>query len=62
MTDERERALAAFWRVFEKRLATAPVVEHRRRDREKLIDAQRAPGPVDGEVAYWVQNANRPRA
>jgi len=55
MTDEYEQALAAFLRTFDERMATAPVVERRRVDRDGLIEARRAPGPVEGELAYWVE-------
>ena len=52
MTEEHEQALAAFLRTFDERMATAPLIERRRVDREGLIEARRAPGPVDGECAY----------
>jgi hypothetical protein len=59
MADEHEQALAAFFRAFDKRIAAAPVVDRRRLDRGGLIEARRAPGPVDGELAYWVAPPDR---
>ncbi len=60
MTEEHEQALAAFLRIFDERLASAPVVERRNAERDGLIEARRAPGPVDAEFAYWVEP--RPRS
>jgi hypothetical protein len=61
MSDEHERALAAFLRTFDKRMSDAPVVDRRQVDRDGVIEARRAPGPVVGEVAYWVKPPRRTR-
>jgi hypothetical protein len=55
VADEHEQALAAFLRIFDERLASAPLVEQRHAEREGLIEAQRASGPVEREFAYWVE-------
>jgi hypothetical protein len=56
--DEREKALEEFLRVFDERLGAGPIVDRRgperRQPADKLIDARRAGGPVDGDLAYWV--------
>jgi hypothetical protein len=59
MTDEHEQALEAFLRIVDERLASAPLVDRRRPGRKGLIEARRATGPVDGEVAYWVARPGR---
>ncbi len=61
MTDEHDEALAALMRVFDERLAAAPLVKRRATIEDRPIEARRAKGPVAGDFAYWIAPRDRDR-
>jgi hypothetical protein len=53
MTDEHSEAVHGLMAALERRLAAGPIVERRRADRSKPVEARRATGPVASDFAYW---------
>ena len=60
MRSEHEAAVRALMQAFDARLAAAPLIDRRAVERDGVVDARRAAGPVGDDFAFWASNGGHP--